>query len=151
MAEKEKSPINIFGIIVLIIAVMVLVFLIICCVYFYNLMQLKPPSKGESTFLFWTALIMAVIFLGLIIYAIIHIFTHKSIIYKKVCPKPQKIETTPVIVPQPVPQQVQAAPIRITNVPKQRPVAYSDVPVTNSQRTALNDELISLGGSISDA
>ncbi len=150
MADKEKSPINVFGIIVLIIAVMVLVFLIICSVYFFNLMNLKPPSKGESTFLFWTAVIMAVIFLGLVIYAIIHIFTHKSIIYKKVCPKPEKIETRPIALPQST-TVVDPAPIRITNVPKTRAPDYSDIPVTSSQRTALDNSLVSLGASISDA
>lgn len=163
MPATERYQIDFFAIIVLIAAVLILVFLVISAIYFYNLMNLKPPSKGESTFLFWTAIILAVIFLALAIYALIHIFTHKAIVYEEppvvappiVTPAPTPV---PIVVPQPtvqaLPQQQVVAtppPVRISNVPRSDiSTSFSDAPLTRPQRNALNQELISIGEAVEE-
>jgi len=153
MPATERYQVDIFAIIVLISAVLIIVFLIIAAIYYFNLMSLKPPSKGESTFLFWTTIVLAIIFMGIAVYALIRIFTHKSVVYEE--PKESVAAKTPtpkmVTPPQepPAMQQTTAAPIKISNIPRTaRPtnesVSLSDIPVTQSQLTNLNQELINL-------
>lgn len=160
MPTTERYQVDIFGIIVLIAAVLIVVFLIIAAIYFFNLMNLKPPSKGEATFLFWTTIVLALIFVGIAIYALIHIFTRKSIIYEEpkqtIITEKQVITTASPSVPAPIKQQTTApikqqttaAPIKISNVPKTsrvtETVSLSDIPISQSQRAALNQELINL-------
>ncbi|CAH6420783.1 Hypothetical protein HVR_LOCUS1290 [uncultured virus] len=160
MPATERYQVDIFGIVVLIATVLVLVFLIIAAIYFFNLMNLKPPSRGESTFLFWTTVVLAIIFGIIVIYALIHIFTHKSVVYEEPKAVTKTIVTTPrVAVAAPVPTTITtttASPVLISNIPQtslptNQSVAFSDIPVTQSQRTALNQELINLGSSISNA
>lgn len=118
-----------------------------------NLMNLKPPSKGESTFLFWTAVLMAVVVVVIIVLAIIRLFTHKSVVYEeppKALAKP--MATIPVVTTT---APLAPAPVRISNVPGNvRPTnlstSFSDVPVTYQQRSTLNQELLSLQGALSD-
>ena len=155
MPATERYQVDIFAIIVLISAVLIIVFLIIAAIYYFNLMSLKPPSKGESTFLFWTTIVLAIIFMGIAIYALIRIFTHKSVVYEepKVSseakqPPPKPTTVTPPS-PSPTIQQTTAAPIKISNIPKTaRPtnesVSLSDIPVTSTQLNSLNQELINL-------
>lgn len=160
MPATERYQIDFFAIIVLIAAVLIIVFLVISAIYFYNLMNLKPPSKGESTFLFWTAIILAVIFLALAIYALIHIFTHKAIVYEE-----PPVVAAPIVTPAPVPivvpqttfqalpqkQIVTTPPVRISNVPRSDvSTSFSDAPLTRPQRNSLNQELISIGEAVED-
>ena len=122
-----------------------------------NLMNLKPPSKGESTFLFWTAILMAVVVGIVVVLAIIRIFTHKSVVYEeppKVIAKP----TTAVIPVVTTTAPLAPAPVRISNIPgfsnDVRPTnlstSFSDVPITYQQRSTLEQELVSLQGALSD-
>ena len=156
MAATERYQVDFFAIVILIVSVLVLVFLIIAAIYFMNLMNLRPPSRTESTFLFWTAIVMSVIFLGIIIYAFIRIFTYKSIIYEEDKP----IRITPAI-PQPVPNiVVHSQPpspipqptimvqpqVPITTRPTDLSQSFSDVPVNQQQRAALNQDLINVQG-----
>lgn len=39
---------------------------------------MKLPSSGESTFLFWTGIVLIVVFVAVLIYAMIHIFRTKK-------------------------------------------------------------------------
>lgn len=169
MPATERYQVDIFGIIILIAAVLILVFLVIVAIYFYDLMNLKPPTRGESTFLFWTSIVMAIIFAAIIIYAMIHIFTHKSIVYEEpnrsitrtvitppntlpvatptVTPVTPRV-VTPVVTPVPT-----SSPVLISNIPQttrvtNQSVSFSDIPVNVAQRNALNGELMSLGSSI---
>lgn len=167
MPATERYQADVFAIIVLIAAVLIVVFLIISAIYFFNLMSLKPPSKAESTFLFWTSIVLALIFIGLAIFALIHIFTHKSVVYEE--PKTTVSTTTkvvPVVAPvaptvtapvtAPAAVQTTPAPIKISNVPKasratNESVSVSDIPVTQTQRSAIDQELLSLGDVIGGA
>ena len=154
MPTTERYQVDVFGIIVLIAAVLIVVFLIIAAIYFFNLMNLKPPSKGEATFLFWTTIIMTLIFVAIAIYALIHIFTNKTPIYEEtkqtITTKKQVVSSSPPpIASAPSIQQTTAAPIKISNVPKTsktttETVSLSDIPITQTQRAALNQELINL-------
>ena len=160
MPVTERYHVDFFAILVLIIAVLIIVFLVITAIYFFNLMNLRPPTRGESTFLFWTAVILSVIFLALAIFALIRIFTHKAIVYEQPLPLPTPtIITTPTpipitVTPPPIitrqPVITPPSPVRISNIPRTSPVSdvslsFSDVPVARQQRTALNQELLSIG------
>jgi hypothetical protein len=164
MPATERYQVDFFAIVIMIVSVLALVFLIIAAIYFMNLMNLRPPSKTESTFLFWTSVILAVIFLGIIIYAFIRIFTYKSIVYEEDKPV---IPTTPQITVQPLPQvvpplMVQPVPPQptppaimvqpqtpITTRPSEFSQNFSDIPVTAGQSTALNQELIGIQSAFS--
>jgi heme exporter protein D len=167
MPATERYQVDFFAIIVLIAAVLIIVFLIIASIYFFNLMDLKPPTRGESTFLFWTAIVLTIIFLVIAIIALIRIFTHKAIVYEEelqqrpplvrtttVTTAPAPVPVAVVTTPAPIPVAVTApTPLRISNIPRTLPpsdisVSVSDVPVTQTQRTALNEELISLGSAL---
>ena len=152
MATTERYQVDLFAIIVLIAAVLIVVFLVIAAIYFFNLMNLKPPSKGESTFLFWTSIVLALIFIGIAIFSLIHIFTHKAVVYEEPKVVTTKTERAPVVAPVTAPAFIQtsAAPIKITNVPKtaratNESVSVSDIPGTQTQRNAIDQELLSLG------
>lgn len=157
MPVTERYQVDIFGIIVLITSVLMIVFLVITAIYFYHLMNLKPPTRGESTFLFWTSIVMAIIFAAIIIYALIHIFTHKSLVYQENRQVAKTNVAPPIATPvAPVVTAPTAPPVVISNVPQttrvtNQSISYSDIPVTQSQRRVLNNELLSLGSSISDA
>ena len=89
---------DIFAIVALIANTLVVVFLIVAAVYFYNVSNLSIPSQGQSLFMVWTAVILAVIAFFLGIYAIYRIFTYKpTVVLTNVTPKP--------IPQQPIPQQ----------------------------------------------
>lgn len=140
----ERYQVDVFGIIVLIVAVLVVVFLVIAAIYMYNLMNLKPPSRGESTFLFWTTVILAVIMVIIAIYALVHIFNHKSTVHEK----ESKVVTTPVItqpavVTATLPSQVTLGP------PTNQSVTLSSLPVTQTQFKTLDENLLNLGQDIS--
>lgn len=151
MPVTERYQVDWFAIIVLIAMVLLLIFIVIIAIYFFNLMNLKPPSRSESTFLFWTSIVLGVIFLIITIFAMYRIFTHKVIVYEepRVAPavRTTTIATAPVVTAPP-PTQIRIAPA-VTAPPSDVSLSFSDVPVTRTQRTALNQELISLGESIS--
>ena len=150
MPATERYQTDIFAIVVLIAAVLVVVFLVISAIYFFNLMSLKPPSKAESTFLFWTSIVLVLIFIGISIFAMIHIFTHKAVVYEEpkvpVTTRQEVVAAAPVA---PAPVQTTAAPVKINNIPKSaratnESVSASDIPVTQSQRSAIDQEIVSL-------
>jgi len=161
MPATERYQVNLFGIIVLIASIIILVFLIIAAVYYMNLMNLKPPTQGEATFLFWTSIILGIIFLAIAIYSLWNILTYKSIIYEEEKPLPKITPTptptpTPTVVKPPAPNVVTPSPVLISNIPKTTPpsqvsVSLSDVSVTPEQRSALTGELISLGTAVGEA
>jgi heme/copper-type cytochrome/quinol oxidase subunit 2 len=124
MPILEENVVDPFSVTVLIASVLVMVFLIISTIYFSNLMKLKPPSKSESTFLFWTSLLLAILITVIAVLAIIHIFTHKHITH---------IVENKIVTPQ--------APIR-KNVVSKSPPAITQTPksvIRPTQRTSLND------------
>lgn len=144
MATTERYQVNVFAIVVLITAVLMLVFLIIAAIYFFNLMRLRPPSRGESMALFWTTIILALLFLFIIVYSLIHIFTHKSLVYEETA-KPAPIVASSVVVPPPA---IVTTPALISNIPGHRTslvTSVSDVPLTQSQKEAEEAQLLSLG------
>lgn len=204
MAVVERFQIDFFAITVLIVAVLIIVYLIIAAIYLLNLSaNNKPPNQGESTFLFWTTIILGIIFLAVGIYAMIRIFTYTSLFYEeemeeieleelkaqltaqelkdanlrkalaaelaaeelKEAELRRQLAAKTVVVKQPATVTVtNAAPIKISKVPTvvkpvvvpshieyvrvTNPTNYSenvsDIPVSNRQRTTLNEELINL-------
>lgn len=146
----ETPRVHVFAIIVLLAAVAALVFFIIMAIYAYNLMKLKPPSKTESTAVFWACIIFAIIFLAIVIYALYKIFTHKSVQVSKVSTpqKPIITTTTPATV---IPMQTNQVPIRLNNTPvPQTPSQLSDLSFTSpQQRTAIDTEVNSIVSSFS--
>jgi len=164
MPVTERYQADIFAIVTLIAAVLVLVFLIIAAVYFGNVMNSNFPSNTESSFLFWTAIIMSVIFFIIVIYAFFLIFSYKIFVYEPdrpvtevalvqppqqvlVQPPPQQVLVQPppqqVLVQMP-PETVRLSNIPITSLPSNYSQNLSDIPITPSQRAALNQQLISL-------
>lgn len=148
--------VNAFAFIVLIVLVLILVFLIIASIYFYNLMNFKPPTQGEATFLFATAIILAIILFFVAIYALYQIYSYYSMVYEApkmvelqpitarvVAPQPVVVRPIPV---QPVAVQQVEQPLIVTPVPGQVVTAapsllnttYSGVPLDYSQQLALN-------------
>lgn len=144
MPATERYQVNVFAIITLIALVLVVVFLIICAIYFSGLMNLRPPSRGESTFLFWTAVIMAVALTALAIWAIIEILTHKSVVYET--PKPTVVYQPPIMAQ---PTVATAVPTQTTtvNLPASAlSTSFSDIPVPTAQQQAITGGLINLEG-----
>jgi hypothetical protein len=81
MAVSQKTQVDIFGIVVLIISILIQVFLIIAAMYYNNMINLKFPSTTNTIYLFWTSIIMIIIFLALSIFSFYRIYTHKSIVF----------------------------------------------------------------------
>lgn len=168
MPATERYQADVFGIIVLIASVLIIVFLVIAAIYFFNLMSLKPPSKGESTFLFWTSIVMVIVFLGIGIFALIRIFNHKSVVYEEpktvpVAPKVASVAPAPVapapvapVAPKVAPSVTPVAPSPIklpSNIPKSaratnESVSLSDIPGTQRQEAILDEEFISIGNAM---
>lgn len=163
MPAVQRYQVDVFAIIMLIAAVLIMVFLIIVAIYFFNLMNLNPPSRTESTFLFWTTVVLAIIFLGIIIYALYHIFTYTVTFCEEprfippVTPIPVTVTAPtppPVVITRPLPPQEivtqSPAPILYTS-PSNFSTSFSDTPVPLSQRVALNQEVLSIGDAIGGA
>ena len=148
----ETPRVHVFAIIVLLAAVAALVFFIIMAIYAYNLMNLKPPSRTESTAVFWACIIFSVIFLAIVIYSLYKIFTHKSVqVSKVVTPTKSTINTNSTI-----PIKTNQVPIRLNNTPIQEniPAArtqLSDLAFTSpQQRIAIDNEVNSLVSTFSE-
>lgn len=149
MPVTERYQVDVFAIIILVVAVLILVFLIVVAVYFFNLMNLNPPSRTESTFLFWTTIILGIIFLGIIIYALWRIFTYTVMIYEE----PTVMVTPPPTPIQPVITSAPVQPLVVTPVTTQIPTMnlstnLSDIPLTQRQRESLNQQLIGLSSAL---
>ncbi|MEM2986858.1 MAG: hypothetical protein QXV60_02035, partial [Nitrososphaerota archaeon] len=82
--KGETYQINWFAITIFIFMVITLVYFIVLGVYLYNLMNLKPPNKGESIFLFWTTVLLGIGVLIIVIISLYKIFTHKEPMYEEV-------------------------------------------------------------------
>ena len=159
MPIVERHQVDIFAIVVLVASALIFVFLIVAAIYYMNMMNLKPPNKTESAFLFWISVLLAVLFAGVTIYALIHLFTHKVPVYEEtpdkttVAPfKSVPIKTVPV---QTTVVSTAPAPVKISNLPRvSQPsdvsVSFSDLPVTSSQRQILTQELINIQGTMED-
>ncbi len=83
MPTTEKHQVHIFGIIVLIVSVLVLVFLIISAIYFSNMLKgsVGVPNESEVTFLLWTSVVLSIILGILVFISLFNIFRHRSIVY----------------------------------------------------------------------
>ena len=120
---NERYRVDIFAIIILIFIILIMVYLIVVAVYFYNLMNLRPPTQNESRFLFWTSIVLSIIFAFLGIYALIRILTHKSIVYEleelpmyTIAPQPTYVQ--PVYVQ---PETIEPPHIYVQPLPTQPP------------------------------
>ena len=142
MPASQRYQIDYFAIMVLVMVVLIIVFLCIAAVYFYDLMNLRSiPSTGISTFLFWTSIILAVVFLGLGMYALIRIFTYKSVVYTP----PPIYQPAPYIPPPPTSPQIQVIQrmpqqypnVMPMNAPQQIPNSGPTTPVVQSQSEIL--------------
>jgi len=147
------SRFDIFAIIVLIISIIASIFFIISAIYYFNLMNLKPPSKAESTFLFWTVIVMAIIFIALAIYSIIKIFTYKGEpdVQIKTLPPVQQVQPVQPVQPvqqfQPI-QQVQPVqqyqPVKQYTIPSNQSLSFSDIPLDQKGKNELDNELLNI-------
>jgi hypothetical protein len=140
MPTTERYQVDVFAIVTLIAAVLIVVFLIIAAIYFLGLMNLNPPSSGESTFLFWTSIVLAIIFVGLGIWAIIQIITHRSVVYEEAPLQPSYYRPPTQSVTYPAQTTTTSYAERPTNLS----TSLSDIPVTQQQRVALTGELTDL-------
>jgi hypothetical protein len=77
MEATEQYGVDVFAIVMLVICVFTIVLLAISISYFANLTNNIPPNTGEAWGLLWTSVILALVFVGIAIYAIIRIFTYK--------------------------------------------------------------------------
>lgn len=98
MQPTQRYQVNWFAIIVLISIVLVIVFLVVSAIYFYNLINLKVPTTSESTFLLATAIIMAIVFFIIGMVALYEIFTHSITIYEPASPSTPVPALTPITV-----------------------------------------------------
>lgn len=175
--DMPKPPqADVFAIIVLIACVLIVVFLIVSLFAFYNSMNFRYPSQGQSMFLFWTSLIMAIVFIGLGIYSLYRIFTYKAPVIKEeivtttsttvkpVAVSPQPITTIqqpaiittpqPVITQQPAMITTPQPVVAVSNVPTSSLTVadfsktLSDIPINQAQKNALTSELISISNAM---
>lgn len=89
---KSTYHIDIFGIIVLIVSIVMLMYLILAAIFYHKPMTGNQMSTGEATTFFYMSIIFGVIFLGLAIYAIIHILQHNK--EEKIIEGAENITTT---------------------------------------------------------
>lgn len=147
MPTYEENRADPFSITVLIAIVLIMVFLIISTIYFSNLMKFKPPSKSESTFLFWTALLLTIVTAAIAVLAIIHIFTHKHITHivenKIIAPKTPRGSSPPKLPPIATSTQRSRSPDRTGNDDGFRTKNYADTSLNRRQKTAQKLSLFS--------
>lgn len=119
-------------------------------------MELKPPSKATSTFLFWTTLILAVVFVVIFGYAIFEIFKHKSVVYEETKPvektpevkKPPEVEKAPEVKKPPEVPKESPKNVTVSNVPTKRrtdlSTSLSDIPVSQKTFDSLEQKILNL-------
>lgn len=124
---------DVFAILCLISNTMVVIFLIIAAVYFYNLSHFNIPSSGTSIFLFGTALLLAFICLILGLYAVWKIFSYRPLTVVETA----AINTNNSPVQQTISNSVVTTPnVRVADIYTQSPIKnvigmpISDVPIT---------------------
>jgi len=65
---------NTYAVLMLVMMVVLFAYILVNIIYAWGLVQLNPPSRGESQFLFWAGLAGLVLILAAGIYTIIRIF-----------------------------------------------------------------------------
>lgn len=131
---------DIFAILCLLSNTLVVIFLIISAVYFYNVSAFTIPSSGQSTFMFATALVLAFICLVLGMYAVWQIFSYRPLTVVETTAintanAPIQNTITGNVVTTQTPM-VTVAPVSTGNsIPKWTGTPLSDVPtvITNPQ------------------
>jgi hypothetical protein len=136
MSVNQRSEVDYFAILTLLATVLVTIFLIVAALYFSSVIDLKPPSRSESTFLLWTDVVLIIILIALMIYAMFRIFSRPKVVEVSTLPPPpaappamvyqQPIGFTgyyqPVQIQQPMIQQTRAASLT-PNAPIPGPTA----------------------------
>lgn len=74
------KEVDYFAVVTLLAIVLLLVFLVVTVIYFNSTANLTPPTRAESTFLFWTGIVMIVLLTVLAVYAMIRIFYYPLLI-----------------------------------------------------------------------
>ena len=156
MPISERYQVDIFAVVVLIFTVILLIFLVVTAIYFMNLMNSKPPTISESTFLFGTSIVLTLIFLGIAIYALIRLFTYTVIVHEETRPLPLVVQpVAPTIAVQPVAPTIAVQPTvppagvpTVTILPSNVSQTVSDVPLAPTQRAALSQELVNIGSAM---
>lgn len=83
MEINRTYGINWFAVVIFITMILIFIFLILIGMYFFNLIELRPPNRSESIFLFWLTVIIGVIVLVITIISLIKIFTHQEPFYEE--------------------------------------------------------------------
>lgn len=152
MAATEGHQSHVFGIVTLIISVILLVFLILVAINFGQIQNgIVSINQSNATFLFWTAIVLAVIVGILIIISLFHIFKHKSVVYDttptvktkgRVIGSTSTVTTTSQPVYQPVIQPLQSSTHIVTNgslnpssIQIQSPANVSSLPMPQPSQT----------------
>jgi len=160
MPLVKQYQVDYFAVFVLITAILIIIFLIVIAIYFMNIMNGKIPSKGESTFLFWTSIVLGLVFLGILIYSLVRLFTNTVYVVEEdkvlvpelvpvTKPKVITVTTTPTVVSTPKIVTTPTFPETIyTNTgaytTSSVPGTIYTTSVPNS-RVVVNKELVSLG------
>jgi hypothetical protein len=132
MTTTEHYQNNWFAIIVLISSILLVIFLIMTAVCFMNLMNLKPPSNSISSFLFWTAIILGILFFIIGMYSLYHIYTYQVVAVEEVLePAPPVARAIQVVKPPPKTKVIYTQPPTYTQAAKSPPktkVIYTQPP-----------------------
>lgn len=83
MEINRTYGINWFAVVIFITMILIFIFLMLIGMYFFNLIELRPPNRSESIFLFWLTVIIGVIVLVITIISLIKIFTHQEPFYEE--------------------------------------------------------------------
>lgn len=149
MPASMPDQLIVFAWIALLVLVVIMVFLIISAVYFFNLMNFKPPTQGEATFLFATAVILAIVLFIIAIWALWGIYDYYSmvtpvvaapVVATPVVATPVAVRPTPVAVQQPLMVQPIAQPV-VTEAPSVYSTTFSASPIAYPQQVALGQEI----------
>lgn len=74
----QKRAIDIYAIVSMIIAVIVIIFLSISVAYFWKISKANIISTAVGSTMFWTGIVMLVMLFIVVVYAMIRIFTFKK-------------------------------------------------------------------------
>ena len=108
----NRYQIDIFTIVVLILILVLLIFMVLAIVYFSRTMNFQFPTHSESLFMFWMAIILTIVLLGVFIYAMFRIFTYSVPVYveQTTVMEPRIVETVRVVEPVRVVKQQNLEP-----------------------------------------
>ena len=146
MVVVKQTTAMIFTFITLFASLAIVIYLVLAAIYFYNAANAKPPNTTYSTFFLWTSIIMALIFVGIFIYAIVRLIVskHKVILDDE----DQDVDVQAVKVPDQGDSNNLSNLSNLSNLPNNN-TSFSDIPVNSNQKLKLNNELIALS-SIND-